>query len=123
MRRPAEPRHGERPGGALLALVELEERGDPVSRRRPEVDPQAWADQENVRLHVHVSGLQQRPGRLAAVPAVRGREVPVDGEVAGQASPKVVEWLNAAEEGPKYTLVKVPEIRIGHHESRGDGRR
>ena len=54
-------------------------------------------------------------GGLAAVPVVRGREVPVDGEVAGQAPPEVVEWLNVAE-GLEHTLVPVSEVCIGQHE-------
>src|SRR5262249_40262614 len=58
---------------------------------------QPRTDQGNVRLNVHVRGFQQGADRLAAVPVVCGGEVPVDGEVPGQAPPEVVEWLNVAE--------------------------
>ena len=69
----------------------------------------------NVNLQVHISGFQQCPGRLAAVPVVRGREVAVNGKVAGQTLPEGVERLNVAER-LENVLVPVPEVRIGHHE-------
>src|SRR4051794_37182716 len=73
------------------------------------LDRQLRADVGDIRIHVHVRGLDQLPGRLTAVPVVRGREIPVYGEVPRQLMPEVAERPDIAE-GLEYVLVVMVEI-------------
>ena len=41
------------------------------------LDGQSWADEGDVSVQAHVNGLDDGPGRLAAIPVVRGGEGPV----------------------------------------------
>lgn len=68
------------PAGSPLAGADEE-----VLHRQPR------AEERDVGVHPHVGGLDELAGGLAAVPVVRSREIPVDGEVARETAPEIAE--------------------------------